>query len=134
MLCENCHQREATCHITTIVDDTMESRHWCVECHEGTSPAAAGLAQASSDSPCEYCGARPCVGGADFHAMLTGVSRLKSMCIPCSLEHIRHSQQQLHELLRAMELSKQERLVLIQSLAEEADRHMKQWVSARGPR
>jgi hypothetical protein len=129
MLCENCHQHEATCHITTIDGDIMECRHLCTECHQAGSPEAA-----QRNAHCEYCGGQPCVSGADFHAMLTGGRKLKVMCIPCSLEHIKYAQQHLPQLQTAMELSQQERLTLVERLDQEADRHMQQWVSDRNSR
>jgi len=87
MLCESCHQREATCHVTAILGDVIQKRDLCPECFEASSPDARGFASAQRDARCEYCGGQLCAGGTDFLAMVTGVQKLKFMCMPCSVEH-----------------------------------------------
>ncbi len=62
MLCENCYQREATCHIDTIKDGVVTRRDLCIECCKATAPEAMELGEAKSDDRCEYCGA-PAVSG-----------------------------------------------------------------------
>jgi protein-arginine kinase activator protein McsA len=130
MLCESCHKNEATCHICTIVDGISQSTDLCIECYEASSPGARDLAAAQRDARCEYCGGQPCSGGTDIFAMVSGVQKLKFMCMPCSLEHNRYVQQQLHP--DASGLSQHEQLAMLRKLDREADAHMKQWVSERG--
>jgi protein-arginine kinase activator protein McsA len=132
MLCESCQKNEATCHVCTIVDGVSQSRDLCIECHEASSPEARELSAAQRDARCEYCGGQPCAGGTDIFAMMTGVQKLKFMCMPCSMEHNRYIQQQLHP--DASGLSQHEQLAMLRKLDREADAHMKQWVSERGPR
>jgi|SRR5882724_4564948 len=132
MLCEACHQREATCHVTAILDDVMQKRDLCPECFEASSPGAGEFASAQRDARCEYCGGEPCAGGTDFLAMATGVQSLKFMCMSCSMEHNRYLQQQLQQSDSG--LSQQEQLALLRKLDESADKHMRQWVSERGAR
>jgi protein-arginine kinase activator protein McsA len=130
MLCESCHKAEATCHICTIVDGISQSRDLCSECHEASSPEASDLAAAQREACCEYCGGQPCAGGTDFFAMMTGVQKLKFMCIPCLMEHNRYIQRSLQR--DASGLSQHEQLALIRTVNDDADKHMKQWVSDRG--
>ena len=63
-------------------------------------------------------------------SLITGVQKLKFMCMPCSMEHNRFVQQQLQQ--DASGLSQQEQLAWLQKLYHEADEHMKQWVTERG--
>jgi protein-arginine kinase activator protein McsA len=132
MLCEICHKNEATCHVCTIVDDVSQSKDLCIECHEASSPEARDFAAAQRDARCEYCGGQPCAGGTDIFAMITGVQKLKFMCMPCSMEHNRFIQQHLQR--DASRLSQHEQLELIRKVNDEANTHMKQWVLDRGSR
>ncbi len=132
MLCENCHQREATCHVCEIEGDVMKSRDLCVECHEASSPEARELAAAQRDAHCQYCGGQPCAGGTDFLALVTGVQKLKFMCMPWSMEYNRYIQQHLPQ--DPSGLSQSEQLALLRKLDREADEHMRRWLSGRGSR
>ncbi|HEV2248211.1 MAG TPA: hypothetical protein VGW37_16305 [Terriglobia bacterium] len=132
MLCESCHRNEATCHVCTIVDGVSQWRDLCIECHEASSPEAKAFSEAQRNARCQYCGGQPCAGGTDFLAMVTGVQKLKFMCMPCSMEHNRYVQLQLQR--DAPELSQQEQLALLRKLDKEADEHMKRWASERGSR
>ncbi len=89
------------------------------------------MAGSVRDARCEYCGGQPCAGGTDFLALTTGVQKMKFMCMPCTLEFQRYSQQQLEALPDG--LSQPEQLDAIRALRDRADAHMKQWVSQRGP-
>jgi protein-arginine kinase activator protein McsA len=132
MICEKCQQNEATCHICTIEGDIMKSIDLCSECHEASSPEARELAAAQREARCEYCGGQPCSGGTDIFAMMTGVQKLKFMCMPCSMEHNQYVQQQLQR--DATGLSQQDQLTLLRRLDKETDKHMKQWASERDSR
>jgi hypothetical protein len=132
MLCERCKKKEASCHVCTVVDGVSQSRDLCIECHEASSPEAREFSAAQRDARCEYCGGQPCAGGTDLLAMVTGVQKLKFMCMPCSMEHDLYIQQQLHP--EASGLSQLEQLAMLRRLDREADAHMKQWVSERGSR
>ena len=68
----------------------------------------------------------------DFFAMMTGVQKLKFMCVPCSLEHNRYFQQQLRP--EASGLSQPEQLAWLRKLDRDANEHMRRWVSNRGSR
>jgi hypothetical protein len=110
----------------------MRKRDVCSECFEASSPDAREFASAQRDARCEYCGGQPCAGGTDFFDMVMGVQKLKFMCIPCFTEHNRYLQEHLQQ--DASGLSREEQLALLRKLTEEADKHMKQWVSETGSR
>ena len=133
MICENCQRNEATIHVCAIVDDISQSSDLCVECYEASSPEARESLAAQRNALCEYCGGQPCAGGTNFLALVTGVQKLKFMCMPCSMEHSRYVQQQLQQQLQQeiSILSQHEQLILLRKLDEEADKHMRQWVSRR---
>lgn len=99
----------------------MRSRDLCRECYEASSPQAKEVLEAR----CEYCGAEACTGGTD----LLDFEKLKFMCRECSIEHNRYVEQ--HEPHEASSLSAEEQLALMRRLNQEADAHMKQWVSKR---
>jgi hypothetical protein len=63
-------------------------------------------------------------------ALVTGVQRLKFMCMPCSMEHNRYVRQQLQP--DASGLSQEEQFALLRNLDKDAGEHMKRWVSGRG--
>ena len=130
MLCEKCQEREATCHITTIDGGISKSRDLCSECCEAGSPEAREFAAAQREARCEYCGGQTCAGGTDFLALVTGVQKMKFMCMPCSMEHNRYIRQRIPD---ASELSQQEQFAALRTLSDEADKHMKRWVSERDP-
>jgi protein-arginine kinase activator protein McsA len=131
ILCEVCHERPATHHVCNA--NTGKSSHLCAGCFEASAlPEVGRFSAATRDAHCEYCGGQPCAGGTDFLALVTGVQKLKFMCMPCSMEHNRYVRQQLQQ--DASGLSQQEQLVLLRKLDEEANKHMKQWVSERGLR
>ena len=127
MLCDSCHKREATSRLIKI-GEVHKTANLCDECFRLATGALATAQQ--RNARCEYCGGQPCAGGTDFLALVTGVQKLKFMCMPCSMEHNRYVRQQLQQ--DASGLSQQEQLVLLRKLDEEANKHMKQWVSERG--
>jgi protein-arginine kinase activator protein McsA len=132
MLCEICRQREATCHVSAIEGDVVISKNLCVKCHEASSPEAGNFLAAQRNARCEYCGGQPCAGGTDMLALVTGVQKLKFMCLPCSREHNRYTQQQMQQA--ASGLSQQEQLAFLRKLDDQANEHMKKWVLERGSR
>ena len=133
MLCESCHQREASHHITCINGDVVQKRDLCPECFLASSPDALPesrrLATAQRDARCVYCGGQPYMCGTVLLAIVRGDQNLKFVCIPCSIEHNRYLQEHLQE--DASALSQQEHSDFLRKLNEEADGHMKEWVSQR---
>jgi len=57
---------------------------------------------------------------------------MKFMCMPCSLEYRRYTQQELEAVPGG--LSQQQQSDAIRKLQDRANEHMKQWVSERGSR
>jgi hypothetical protein len=104
----------------------------CIECHEASSPQVREFSEAQRNARCQYCGGQPCAGGTDFLAVVTGVQKLKFMCMPCSAEHNQYVQQHLQD--GASGLSQQEQLDLLRKLDRDADEYMRRWVSERGSR
>ncbi|HTY88715.1 MAG TPA: hypothetical protein VMB80_14705 [Candidatus Acidoferrum sp.] len=132
MLCDSCHKREATRHVTVIVGDMMQKRDFCAECFEADSPSVAAGAVDQSGARCEYCGGQPCAGAADFLALGTVIPQMKFMCVPCSLEYQRYLQQELEA--GPGDLTQQQQLDAIRKLRERANAHMRQWAAEGGAR
>jgi protein-arginine kinase activator protein McsA len=130
MLCQHCHEREATCHVVEMADGVLKSRDLCNECFESESPEAKERAAEALAARCQYCGGQPVSGGTDFLALSMGVEQTKFMCWPCSQEFHRYTGQELERFPDG--LSQQEQLAALGDLREAADKHMKQWVSQRG--
>jgi hypothetical protein len=136
MLCEQCHRREATVHLTQVVCDVVEKvqkSNLCVECFGSANPnliPVQSLTAAPQDN-CQYCRDRPCFGSPDFLALTTGVRKTKYMCLWCSLEYHRYVQGEMGRM--SPNLSQQEQLTALGSLSIETDKHMNEWVSAKDP-
>ena len=128
MLCERCHEREAACHYSTIVDGVTQGSDLCNECFDASaSPGDQELTEAAHAAHCQYCGGQPCAGGTDFMSLVMGIQQMKFMCMPCSMEYNRYIQQELQQI--SENLPQQEQLALLGKLREQADKHMKQWIS-----
>lgn len=106
----------------------MKSKDLCAECLDANAPATREFTAAARIALCQYCGGHPCAGGTDALALVTGVQKLKFMCMACSMEHNRFIQEHLQD---ASGLSQQEQLALVRKFVEEADDHMRRWVSER---
>lgn len=65
-LCEQCHEREATCHSTTVVDGAAVSVSLCDECFASSAEAdVSDLYFAGMTARCRYCGEPAVCGGMD---------------------------------------------------------------------
>lgn len=129
MLCENCHQREATCHVHTVIDRTMLHKSLCAGCFESYSPEGRDVLERQRDAHCEYCGGRPYSRETDVRGLAYGVERTKFMCQSCSIEHERYFKERFNR--DVSRLSYKEQLELLRKLDDDADKHMKQWVARR---
>ena len=133
MLCERCHERDATCHSTTIIMGVTHSTDLCSECFASSAPPEArDFLAAANTARCRYCGGHPCAGGTDLFEMLTGGQQTSFMCMPCQQEFLRYTQQELERTPQG--LTQQEQMAALGRLRDEAERHMKQWVSQRDSR
>jgi hypothetical protein len=127
-VCEVCIERRATHHI--CYGGTGKSSDLCDECFQASAPPDILQSAATvRDAHCQYCGGQPCLGGTDMFALITGVQKLKYMCMPCSMEYHRFLQQQLSP--DSSDLSQHEQSAVIRKLLDPVDAHMKQWVSER---
>ena len=134
MLCENCHQREATSHVNKIEGDVVTSRDLCSECFESSHTEARGITQVW-EAGCQYCGGPPVIGGADPLATIGGIHKLRCMCKLCSDEYHRFLQVKMPGFgtgaMTKEQLSKM-KTYDIPAIFSEANKHMKQWVSEKG--
>ena len=130
MLCDNCQQREATHCVNTVVDGVVTTKDLCAQCHAASSTEARDFIGQAENARCEYCGDGPCGGGTDFLALGTGVSKLKFMCMPCTLEHDRYVSGLLPQWLKdAADQSPPQQAAQLRQIIEKADQHMKQWLA-----
>jgi hypothetical protein len=125
MLCEKCYEREANCHVCSIINGVMTTSELCIECHEASSPETRELRNAR----CEYCCGQANSGGSDIFASMAGVERRKYMCNLCSPEYHRYIQLRLERI--DFKLPQQEQIPLLLTLNEEVREHMIQWVAER---
>ena len=131
-VCEVCGERLATRLI--CYGGTGKSSRLCDECFKlSAPPEIRESASAVRDAHCQYCGGQPCAGGTDMSALITSVQKSKYMCMPCSMEYHRFLQQQLSPDGSGLS-SQKEQPGVIQKLLDEADAHMKQWISERDSR
>jgi protein-arginine kinase activator protein McsA len=126
-LCEKCHERKATVHSNNILNGNVQTIDLCNECFEASSPGAKEFSTKARDARCEYCGGQPCAGCSDIMAFVMGIEQMKFMCMPCSMEYNRYIQQELQQ--DSTKLPRQEQLTVLGKLREQADKHMKQWIS-----
>lgn len=129
MLCERCHQREATCHVHTIIDRATLLKSLCARCFESYSPEGREVLERQRDARCEYCGGQPYSCETDVRGLAYGIERTRYMCQSCSGEHERYYQERLDQDFSG--LSEKEQLELLRKLDDAADEHMKQWVARR---
>ena len=79
--CDACHEREATCHTTTIVEGKQEVADLCSFCFEALgSPYAREMAAQMRNAKCDFCGAPANMGGTDSMALSVGVQRFQHLC------------------------------------------------------
>lgn len=75
LVCESCHRREATQHLTRIVDGVTSTRHWCAECAEEF--------ELITHYTCFFCGRSANIGGTEVLAQALGIHRLRFFCFRC---------------------------------------------------
>ena len=134
MLCEKCHEREATCHSTTVTEGVTSDIVLCEKCFASSAePGARELFAAAKTARCSYCGGVACGGGMDSPGISTGGhQQMIFLCLRCMDEFGRFMQQHTERLPR--DLPTEEQMVAIRALLDEAERHMRQWVSERDSR
>jgi protein-arginine kinase activator protein McsA len=129
MLCQQCQQREATNHITSIRDDVQEFRDLCNECLESSDTPVRDIAASMRDARCTFCGAPAKVGSMDSLSLCVGEQRTTHFCFRCSEEHHRFTIAALEQVLDG--LSQEQQLDVLRRLRQDAERHMRDWLSRR---
>ena len=125
MLCETCHQREATVHTSTIAGDEITKVNLCVECSEEANPGLVSVFQ----SGCHYCGGACYCSAPDLSAKPSGKPKLWALCERCAEEFYSFCSRRLPGF--GTEAFTQEQFSELSALLTEVDRHMRQWVSER---
>jgi protein-arginine kinase activator protein McsA len=125
MLCEKCHQREATVHTTTIVGDDVTTVNRCAECSEGAAPDLASMVQAG----CHYCGGAFYCSAPDLSGQSCANPKLWALCKRCAEEFYGFCSRTLPGF--GTEAFTQEQFSKVPAMLTKLDRHMKQWVSER---
>jgi hypothetical protein len=135
MLCDICHKREATIHMTHIMGDAVTPGHFCGQCYETSKRAEAHDLTAALQVGCRYCGGESYSGGNDPLATLSGTHRISFMCKPCAEEYFRHLRQKwpgFGDVAMTREQRAQIHPSDVPVVFREADEHMKKWVADRG--
>jgi protein-arginine kinase activator protein McsA len=131
--CDKCRARPATVFSTTITHGVKHQDNLCQECYDSTAPReqvehlAALLA-----AHCRYCGGQPCTGGAmsSLFQHLSGGQPEGFMCVPCSMEHLRHMQALMAEVPKPRASSEVEIVQWFQILREKAEAHMQEYLAS----
>jgi protein-arginine kinase activator protein McsA len=125
MLCEKCHQREATVHTTTIAGDDVTNVNLCAQCSEGVAPDLASLLQAG----CHYCGGAFHCSAPDLSARSSGNPKLWVLCKRCAEEFYGFCSRRLPGF--GTDAFTQAQYSKLPALLTELDPHMRRWVSER---
>src|SRR5664279_946005 len=89
MLCDNCHQREATCHVTNCTNvsgDVPTTGNLCSECFGAAAPVMAQELSSAFQAGCQYCGSEPDCSAPDLSAGLRGKHQIRALCKRCAQE------------------------------------------------
>jgi protein-arginine kinase activator protein McsA len=135
MLCDICHEREATIHVNHIMGEVVTPSNFCSQCYEASKPAEAHDLTAALHDGCRYCGGEPFSGGYDPLALMSGTHRISFMCKPCAEEHIRYLREKwpgFGDVAMTREQMAQVHASDIPVVFREVDEHMKKWVADRG--
>jgi protein-arginine kinase activator protein McsA len=89
MLCNACHEREATIHTTMCAPDGIKVTDLCSKCFE------ASLVPGLAGAPCRYCGAQADIGLSDFLEVSAGIQRTQATCFACSQDRDDYLQKRL---------------------------------------
>jgi protein-arginine kinase activator protein McsA len=138
MLCEICHEREATVHNTEIAGDVQKSRDLCEQCCQATDPAQAGNLAAALRAGCRYCGGEPYAGGGSSLTGPTGIHRISFTCKPCTEEYYRFLDHKIPGFVECArtatvtdDLKARMRSCDLSAIFTEIEVHMKKWVAER---
>jgi protein-arginine kinase activator protein McsA len=107
MLCDKCHEREATVHATTVVGEKATTENLCAQCSESDGTDVASLLEAG----CHYCDGEFYCTAPDLFAQSS--SKAWALCRSCATE--------FYSLRNGLPVL-------------ERDLHMKRWVTERDSR
>ena len=135
-LCDNCHERPATCHICHG-NSAHKSKSLCRECFAASNPAMVSEMTKALEAGCRYCGGPPEIGGGGFGlGEFSGIRNVISFkCKPCSEEYHRYLQLKMPGFGTGSMTKEQLAKIKTYDIATmftEAEEHMKKWVADRG--
>jgi protein-arginine kinase activator protein McsA len=128
MLCDVCHEREATIHTTSNADEIQ--RNLCNDCFEASRPAEARNFAEALQTGCRYCGGEMYVGGC--HLVAGVQSKWSSMCQSCAEEYfgfLRQAWPGFGEGLVTDEFLSRFAASDPNAVLVEVEAHMKKWVA-----
>ena len=128
MLCDQCHQREATNHITSFMGDVKTIRDICAGCLESLGTPEAEMASSMRDARCDFCGETADVGTTDILALCLGEQQFRNLCFSCSEEFNSYTGAAMN---LPEGLSQGQQLDAIRKIRDEAERHMRDWLSRK---
>lgn len=83
MLCEICHEREATVHTTPLVPEGTPTSHLCRECFQIRGPIAGMQSVEGMVQTCHYCGAQCGFGASGSRPISIVVQGAICACREC---------------------------------------------------
>src|SRR5579859_7785855 len=123
MLCEQCHQREATVHNTTVAGENTTTANLCAECFQGVDHETASFFQAGY----HYCDGEFNCTAADLSAESFGKQKLWALCSRCAQEFYGYWNRKLPGL--GTSKLTPEQISQLPGVLAELDGHMRRWVS-----
>jgi len=142
MLCENCHQREATHHEYSFnftadgsehgsaqLTDAPTESNLCDECFENCSPDARELT-AAWKAGCTYCGGEPIMTTSDLSGVPRHEPKTTVLCERCSREFSRCLKLKFPGMADGSITPEQ--MASLKAIFSDIHDHMKKWVSERG--
>ena len=124
MLCQRCHKREATVHITEIAGEVMAKRDLCTEC------APSDVYSEIIEQRCHYCCGDFACTAPDVTAKDERSQKLWGLCSRCAREFYGYWERKL----KTKDFSKftPEQFSEARRVFAELDEHMKEWIKRRG--
>jgi hypothetical protein len=137
MLCDNCHEREATCFSTkctqvasgdVISSDTV---NLCKECFEAADPATSHEISSAWQAGCRYCGGEPHCSSPDLSAGIQGPLKICALCESCSTEFYRYVNVKIPWLGNPEAMPAPGEMGDVAAALADVEQHMKTWISER---
>lgn len=130
MICEQCHEREATCGSTTVTESGAVSRSLCEVCFASSAELEVReLFLAMKSARCKFCGGLAVSGGMDAPDSSGATGPMNFLCARCGAEFWRYWQEQVATV--SQDLPQPEQMAAMRVMLEEAERYMTEWVKKR---